>query len=495
MVSQKKIDFFVQSGYDAQLIDTLVSFGVDKQLLWFLSQYRKHKFDIVEENIRLVNRYLETPKLRRNNEKLVKKASINESQESETYMEALNAAKIMKAEEDRKEANILYRYANGYTMSMLEPQDLAEEAEMMANCVLSHFSGHVKNKAVAILALKNRNNKTVGHIEIKRNGLIGQNFAKANSELNKFQWNLVLEFFRNNSKNVDTNKLFGETYVAVFSDLFIRDVVLSMPTAVNISLTHNGKEKQQLSGFQVKRFVPSKRVHEKSEVFNTKQDIISFIEEAKENLLVAYNDLIDSIRSTEAGQLYLSDAIKERLFGSSKNAYLMRGEDYNLTELNPDFSISYEGEMPMAEMGEEIIERAAEPAPAPIDEVGYGREEIAVARPRRRVARHEEEINMEAQFGDGPPQPAVMPAPIQFINVRVQADAAANAGLIDANEVQGGGFVEMEIPREGLNEEEVELLQNADIVDITEENDVLPGEIIAPEPFENILARAERREQ
>lgn len=470
MITKRKFDFFKAQGFSVELIEKLVECGVDKQLLWFLTQYKKYPFELSEFHIRLVNDYLENPKPRPVfEEKKLKKSSLKskEVEEELDFRKILEIALEIKIDTDRKNANILYRLDNGYYFSKLDPEDLHSESMVMANCVYSHFSHHVIAKEVAIISLKRPNGKTVGHIEIKRNGMIGQNFAKANSELNREYWLMVLDFFKANSKGVDTDSIFGESYVVGCSDLFIREIALSIPTEVHMRIVNGEKQKDQLRGFQVKRFVPSKRVNDSYINMSNKQEVIEFVESKKRQLVQAYDNLITNIIDTGAAHLYLSDQIKERLFGSGKSAYFMRGNSYNLSEMDPNYIANsiveaIEEEMLNDEAVEGIVneegEIIAEPAP-------------------------DDNVRPEA------------PAP-EFVNMRIRRVEAVRAGLIDAapNDEDNNldDLVDIEVPREAILGDHNDV-EGAEIVEIIEEDDLGPGDIMPPEPFEHILGRVERR--
>jgi len=454
MATQRKIDFLIKQGFDKDLIETLIGFGVDKQLLWFLTQYKKEQFNLDERNIRAINELFENPiKIKKDDSSKKFKKTSSEMEEitleKKSYFEVLMLALQVKADKERKQNNILYTLKNGYYFSKLDPEDLKEEAEIMGNCVYSHYSGHVKEKTLAILALKKSNGKTVGHIEVKINGLIAQNFGKANVELTREHWKMVLEFFQANSKNINLSNAFGQSYVVVFSDLYIKEVSLSVPTEVHMRLVNGKKELDTFSGFQIKRFVPSNRARDIHYCFLDKQEVVKWVEQKKQELITAYDNMILNIMDTDASRMYLSDEIKEKLFGKN---YFLKGDSYNISEIEPNFCTSSITNRP-----DVIMDRN-------VDVVALEQPEIGN---EDNLAERLEEAGLRL--------------------VRITREDAIQAGIINQNEVpEGQEYVEIEVPN-GLNP--VDIVDRVELVD--EQPEI--GEIMPPEPFDDILANLERR--
>jgi hypothetical protein len=361
MASEKKIEFLIKQGFDRDVVNVFVNSGVDKNLLWFLGAHKKGMIKYLNsEEIKLVNKFLESAK------KDISRLS---------YQEILERAHFYEQNEQRKINNIIYTLSNGYYVSVLNSQDLVEEGVVMANCV-GTYESRVGYGYVGLLAIKQPSGKTVAHIEILKNGLIGQNYAKANNQLSKENWLMVLEFFENNSKKVDLSKLFGESYVVVNNNCYINEISLSIPTSVNVVLKDGVKKLNQTDGFEVKRFMSFNKRGENASKINSKSDVINWIEEKKQEVLKAYDDLISQVVATSASNLYLSDEIKEKIFGSGKGAYLLKGDDYNISELDPRYGQETEK---MAEAG---IEDNYENGPVPVE-----MEDPRPARPIRRRAR------------------------------------------------------------------------------------------------------------
>lgn len=321
MVSEKKIEFLAKQGFSRDVINVFINCGVDRNLLWFLGAHKKGMIEHLNgEEIKSVNKYLESQK----------------DSTKYTYSQVLELSKLYERNEERKNRNRIYNFANGYYVSILNEQDLRDEGVVMANCV-GTYRNRVSHGQVGILALKQSNGKTVCHIEVFKNGLIGQNYAKANSQMNKENWLMVLEFFNNNSKKVNLSDLFGESYVVSAERGYIDDVILSVPTSVNIILQNGVKKIDQYDGFEAKRFSPFHKRNHCVLKISDKLEVLNWIEERKQEVIKFYDDLMTQVEMTSASALYLSDEIKEKIFGSKKGAYLMKGDNYNISEIDPRY--------------------------------------------------------------------------------------------------------------------------------------------------------------
>jgi len=327
MISSGKMEFLVKQGYSQDVINFFINCGAEKHLLWFLTLHKKkHIQNLNAEEIKVVNKYLEECK-----EALKSLSSINDK--SKIYTEALKRAYEYKKDLERKEKNIIHRFENGYYISILNEQDLYLEGRVMSNCV-GGYHDSVKNKEVGLLALKHPSEKTVVHIEIKKNGQISQNFSKANSTIGNECWKMILEFFEKNSKKVDFKNIFGDAYITSSGGGYINSVSLCAPLSITHTLEDGQKKISFNDAFELKRF--SLDIPRESEElkFLNKSDLLKWLEGQKNKITKIYNDLIEQVDLTNSSNLYLSDEIKRKIFGNHKNAFLMKGEKYNISEIN-----------------------------------------------------------------------------------------------------------------------------------------------------------------
>jgi len=370
MVNNKKIEFLVKQGYDRNIIDVFIDCGVERHLLWFLSINKKGFMKKIDsEEIRVVNKYFEDC-----GDAIKHLASIKDK--TQIYVEAVKQAFDYKKDLERKERNVIYRFENGYYISILNEQDLQLEGKMMSNCVGGYYHT-VREKEVGILALKHSSKRTVVHIEIKNNGQLSQNFSKANSQIGIEYWKMILEFFEKNSKKVDFKNLFGDAYVTSSGGGYINSVSLCVPTSITHELKDGVKKISFNDAFELKRFSLDIPKHTEEIKFSEKSDLTKWLQDKKNEILKVYDDLTEQINLTNSSDLYLSDEIKEKIFGSHKNAYLMKGEKHNLSEINIQPVTQYENAMGEAP-AEAPVEMEAPAEMEVIDRNGNGLEDVRI---------------------------------------------------------------------------------------------------------------------
>lgn len=486
------MDFLINQGFDKDIINLFINCGVEKHLLWFLTVHKKESIKSLNaEEIRLVNDYLN-----RGNLLKLKKA---------TYAETLKCAMDFQKNEKRKNNNKLYEFENGFYISLLNAIDLKEEGELMSNCV-GTYDYRVENGSVAILALKQYNGKTVAHIEIKKNGLIGQNYAKANSKINSEYWMMILEFFKNNHKEVDLSKLFGESYLATYFGDHINDIILTVPTAVKMFIDGGEKKMEQTNGFEIKRFASFPNQNECAKKFSSQDDVLNWVEERKQNLIKTYDELKTQILETAASKMFLSDKMKERIFGNKKDSYYMKGDAYKLEEINPAYGESsteaiIRDELAPMDRMEMEPNRELEPIggelPYDYNQEPEGREAMGEIMEMDADAGPEEEV-MEEQMAE-PMEEERMPRRPVIIFERLR-----NALLNNGNERVENNFetvpgIYVNGENGELRLEEVEYLGGYNAVDGIEVPENFPIEeaeypaemqVMPPEPINEIIKRA-----
>lgn len=492
MISDKKIEFLVKQSFERDIIKMFIDCGVDKHLVWFLTSHKKGLIPNLNiEDIKMVNLYLE------------KFASANKKNQTTTYSDALIAARRFDLNEKRKIRNQIYHFKNGFYISILNVVDLMDEGEFMANCVGS-YEGKVMAGLVGILALKYPSGKTAAHIEIKKNGLIGQNYAKANTQLNKECWMMILEFFENNSKLVDLSKAFGESYVTTHHGGCIKEILLTIPTSVNMMIDNGVKISEQVSGFEIKRFAPFHGEKDRAIKMNSQSEVVEWIEQKKRDIITIYDELIIQTLSTSASKLYLSDFMKDKIFGTKKGAYLMKGNNYNLSEIDPRYgqNMGYEDaqvpvRMDEREIMEPVMENDGELAqPAPHDEYDVALNEMQA---------EFNEINADINEAMEITAPARRRPVILLGRLNDNVDVAM-VDRVEGERPERPQLIVEERPfngeynaeaREEDDFEEIEL-EAGDVVGMeeaegAEDHDVQGHVIQAPEPFVEMIRRAERR--
>lgn len=395
MAQNKRKDYLLKQGYSLELINILESCGVTKHMLWFLNQLRNNErarniTESMKSDIKVINEHIE-------------------SKGKNVFRNMEEAFKSVYAEKARKNAAMkkaLYAFKDGHSIVLLEPRDLHMESINMSNCVGGYVS-RIESKEKALLALKSPEGDTLVHFELLKNGMLSQNFEKANMPVRHKYWKYIYEFFKQNSKNIPASKHLGFAWDAAIhwndSGYHMR-VDCVMPTKISKYIDRNGQlatsiEKSNiLKTFNIQ--IPRITLHE----FD-KNVFVKKLKLAKTDIIKAFDDIISNVEITEGENLYVSDKTKDIVFENS--FYLMKGEEYNandMTVLNDRPNVAEE--VPMGEMMEEpAVEEMGdiameEPVQAeePAEEVpqGYGGRVGIVLEGRPIMARARDEYAEQA---------------------------------------------------------------------------------------------------
>ena len=320
--TNKRREFLINQGYPEKLINFLESSGVRKHMLWFLNQL-KHKSDSPEntynfkDTIKFINAHIES-----NGKNTFK--NIDEAYKS-AYVEDYKKKTVLK--------KALYTFKDGHSIVLLKPSDLQAEGMWMSNCI-GGYSENVSSKNTALLALKNPDGDTLVHFEILKNGSLAQNFEKANMPVRNKYWKYVYEFFKNNSKNIPADKHFGFAWRAAmdFSNKGGINMTAQCVVPKRIS-KHIDNRGQMVTSLESSETLKEFKTHLPMIDFCEfdKDNFVKKLKEAKANIIKSLDDIINNAEITDGENLFVSDKIKEALFG--EGSYLMKGDDYNILDL------------------------------------------------------------------------------------------------------------------------------------------------------------------
>lgn len=317
----KRKEFLIKQGYSSKLIDTLESCGVTKHMLWFLSQFKgvtdnvEHPYDF-KDKIKMINAHIEF-------------------KGKNTFKNLDEAYKSAYVEEYRKKSALkkaIHTFKDGHTIVLLKPNDLQAEGMWMSNCV-GNYTERVSSKERAVLALKNSDGTTLVHFEILKNGALAQNFEKANMPVRNKHWKYVNEFLKLNSKNIPSSKHFGFVW-RTSMDFNNKGINISaecvIPKRISKHMDGRGQMVTTLeSSDTLKEFrinIPKVKFYEFE-----KEAFIKKIKEAKSDIIKSLDDIIANVEITDGENLFVSDKMKETLFGEGH--YAMKGDGYNLLDL------------------------------------------------------------------------------------------------------------------------------------------------------------------
>lgn len=261
------------------------------------------------------------------------KSYVTSSFRNKTIYEMFIYAKEQENLLKNKELRVLHKFDDGHYIINLMSEELIEEGEYMSNCV-GDYRNKVKSKRLAILALKNKKHKTIAHIEVLKNGAIYQNYEKANMPIRYKNWKYVTTFFKKNKKEPInlSNKELGFNFMwNLKMERQALKVFCNIPEQIRFRLTSEGELEKEYDPIDIKGFGVTPFLNEKREAFfENKKELIDYLNKYKENITNRITDMIKSIKITNGEMLFLSDEIKEKIFGES---YLMKGCDYKHEEI------------------------------------------------------------------------------------------------------------------------------------------------------------------
>lgn len=315
MSLQKKIDFLLSQGYSKEIIALVKKAGVKKHMSWFCQQIKKNEIVINEElynEIKIANNYLE--KLNKNPFYDLKECIVVAKNYYDNY-------------ESSKE-RILHKFNDGNYIILLKEDELFLEGELMANCVNKYYN-HVKEKETALLALRDKKDKTLAHFQILKNGMLSQHFEKANSMIRVEYWNQIFDFFKKNKKEELNDEMFGDFKIRWNGHLNSGGVFslnCIIPNSINISLVKDGVQKKVYDGRSLKnynfRLINNFDLNQHLE----KNEILIHINSMQEEV----NKIKNILENINGYEFFISDSLKRKIFGKN---FLMKGNDFNLSEI------------------------------------------------------------------------------------------------------------------------------------------------------------------
>lgn len=204
MNTSKKEEFLLKQGRKQETIDFCKELKISTQkFVWFCERIEKENFNIKDENFK---EYIKKTL------KLLERTNLYNNVSS---LEKLIRIADRNIETDERETKrIVHKFKNGYYIINLSPKELFLEGKDMSNCIGDMTYGIV-DKTISILALKDKKNKTLVHLQVNKLGFLEQHYSKANTAVSSERWKYINEFFdiykdeqfyeKINSTNIDVN--------------------------------------------------------------------------------------------------------------------------------------------------------------------------------------------------------------------------------------------------------------------------------------------------
>lgn len=364
MTTNKKEKFLIKSGRSIETINFCNKINVNqKDIVWLVNriekEYNKISLNsddrptaIFKNNIEKVVRYLDLSSVSHKN--FIKKRGLQN---------AIKEANKNLEDQLSVQSRILHKFNDGYFIINLTHKELGFESIKMNNC-LADYRKVVENKSVCILALKNKNSKTICHLEIDKNGCITQAFEKGNKELKCETFNYIQDFFKiyedkniyKKIKKLGLSTLYSVNLNRTNSNIPI--VESFFPTKLSKSILDEDEISIDLDSCKkIRNYVNSKVCSEYLDKGSVK-DVVKKLEEYKKYIENNINNMILSIEKSHDNFFILNDEIIEKIYQKKPKSITLKlkeiierksiiNDDYPMVEVERPYR--FEEELPCCE--------------------------------------------------------------------------------------------------------------------------------------------------
>jgi len=296
--------FLLSNGRNIETIKFCKSLKVPQNhIVWFVDKIEKENFSInseeVKKNIRLVVKLFNKNIKLKEDLKSLKQAFFHASQ-------------FIESDESEKK-RILYTFPDKSYIINLTPKELYFEAKFMRNC-LNDLSSEVRRKDIAILSLKDKNSKTICHLQIGKNGNLEQHYEFANSNITLKTLEYINEFFEKSEvfeeklKQNKINKLYDiNQYDFDFS------ITSKIPFEKKVSLFGEELDDKEFNTIPLKTYNQNNFFENDYKNLNY-DEVISTLKEMKENMIKSFENIIMQLEVSKENFFILNDEMYYRIF-------------------------------------------------------------------------------------------------------------------------------------------------------------------------------------
>ncbi len=313
MKLSKKEQYLIDNGRSLSTVEFCRSCQIKSDnIVWFVNRIEKDNFNIgldnSKEKIKIVS-------------ELFKRNKGNKERFNNIF-DAIEYAEKEIEYDSNIESRIIYKFEDGHYILNLTEKELGHEGCLMSNCISeSNYYYAVKNKNKAILALKDKKNKTLCHIEIDRAGTLCQHYQKANMPVNFERWKYINEFFKNNQddyffekiKNSNLNNLY---FIGRKSFNNIPTVNSVFPTKYSTSIFE--EENKKFSSFIfIKEYANTNSYNLDSNKNMSIEDVEVELNNFKNFINNSIDSMLTSIKESKDNYFVLSDDVIKIIFGKT----------------------------------------------------------------------------------------------------------------------------------------------------------------------------------
>lgn len=307
----KKEDFLVKGGKSLDTINFCKNLKVPKEhLVWFVDRIEKESFPIKSEKskeyVALVLKMFSKDK----------KTKLK----SKTLSQAIFRACQMVETDDSESNRVLHKFPDGHYIIQITHKEAHFEGQSMRNC-MSSKAVEIRNKDIAVLALKNKSSKTLSHIQIGKFGNMEDHFNFANSPVNFNCWKYINKFFEENKSLSFDKKLKDNGLNKIYSiNQHHEGLTVSsrLPYEKRVSFFDKSSEGDSLEKFNSIFLKEHKYFHKiktnKKRLTNI-EETISYIENEKKIMLNSFQELENALHLSKNNFFILNEKMYYTIFG------------------------------------------------------------------------------------------------------------------------------------------------------------------------------------
>jgi hypothetical protein len=303
-----KEKFLLSNGRSIETIKFCKSLKVPQNhIVWFVDKIEKENFSInseeVKKNVSLVVKLFNKNIKLKEDLKSLKQAFFHASQ----FIES----------DESENKRILYTFPDKSFIINLTPKELYFEAKCMRNC-LNDLNSEVRRKDIAILALKDKNSKTICHLQIGKNGNLEQHYEFANSNITLKTLEYINEFFEKSEvfeeklKQNNINKLYDiNQYDFDFS------ITSKIPFEKKVSLFGDDLDGKEFNTVPLKTYNQNSFFENDYKNLNY-NEAISTLKKMRDNMMKSFENIIVQLEISKENFFILNDEMYYKIFGKKQ---------------------------------------------------------------------------------------------------------------------------------------------------------------------------------
>jgi hypothetical protein len=303
--------YLISQGRSEKTINFVKSCNVSKDdLVWFVTRLEKDQINIEEKDLKS-----KISKISR----LIKASP--DTRNMNNFKKVFDVANRYFEDESDIESRKLYKFKDGTYILNLSEKELDFEGNEMSNCV-GDYKERLKRKDLAILAVKDKKDKTLAHFEVNNLGLLRQHYGKANSSVKYQTWKYINDFFQNNKDEKIFTLLKEKGFSAEYN---LRNFHKNLPIVeyyIPISRVKSVLSKKENVGsmIRIKDFINTDKNYKNSQSSCTAEEAVLKLKEYAKNMTEMIESMSQAIIDSSNNLFILNDNIIQKIFNKKINS-------------------------------------------------------------------------------------------------------------------------------------------------------------------------------